>query len=345
MTDEVLATELPEPTPTPEPVAAPVAAQEAPAPTMEDTIRETYRELTGEPAQPLRGPDGKFARAESAEPAAEVPTEGLEAPAAEPKPWDAAPNTWRKETAQKWAALDPEIRQEIHRRESDFHKGIGEYRDAAAFGRSIFEDVSPHFDVMRQIGGTPREVLREVMGAWRALATGTPEQKQSTLLRLAEGYGISLGELADARDRAPSANPELAPVLQRMERIESSLTQAQRAQAEAAWQGQVEQAQKFLSDPSREYMADVVDDVIGFVKAGYTPEDAYNKAIWAHPGTRDKLLAKEAQERQKREAAEAAKARRAAAANVTRRGTPPAAPAKGSMDDTIRAEWRRLNGG
>ena len=91
-------------------------------------------------------------------------------------------------------------------------------------------------------------------------------------------------------------------------------------------------------------MNDVVDDVIALVQTGMDPKDAYDKAIWANPTTREKLLAKQNAERQKREAEQAIKARRAAATNVQRRGTPPSAPAKGSIEDTARAEYRRLMG-
>lgn len=353
MNDEPQAT-LPEPTPTPnstpEPApAAPVAAQEAAPASMEDTIRETYRELTGAPSAPLRGPDGKFLRANPAE----VPGdsgEGAPAPDSAPTPseaapWDAVPNTWKKEAAAKWSALDPDVRQEIHRREEDFHKGIGQYRDAAAFGKSIFEDVAPHFDAMRQIGGTPREVLRDVLGAWRALATGNPEQKRSTLLQLASGYGISLDELNDARANAPSPAPELQPVLQRVQQLEQHITESQRAREQAEFSERVASAEKFLSDPSREYIGEVFDDMLALVRTGIAPQDAYDKAVWANPATREKVLAKQEGERKKREAAEAAAARKAAAVNVQRRGTPPSAAKAGTMEDTIRQTYRQLQGG
>lgn len=364
MTDETLSQEtLPE-SPAPE-TSIP---DDQPTGGMEDTIRETYRQLTAPPEESVeraRGADGRFVsarpefsgsnagamaqqtpEAESAT-TAQPPTEGGNQEEVSPPsehPWTEPPNTWRKETAGLFKDLPDAVKQEVHRRESDFHRGISEYRDAAAFGRSIFEDVSPHFETMRQLGSTPREVVRDVLGAWQQLATGTPEQKQATFLRLADGYGIDLSELLDARDRAPSNSPELTPVLQRIEQLESTLTQAQRAQAESAWQGQVEQAQKFLTDPAREFMPQVVDDVIALVRAGYDPDEAYNKAIWAHPDTRAKLLSKQENERRQREAAETARARKAATVNVTRRGTPPAVEKPGSMEDTIRQTLRKING-
>lgn len=311
---------------------------------MEDTIRETYRELT-QPRE--RDEAGRFV-GKTATPADATSTEGeaaAAAPAAAAEPWHSAPNTWKKEVAANYAALPDVVKQEIHRREEDFHKGIGQYRDAAAFGHSLFEDLSPHFAVMRQIGATPREVVRDVMGAWRTLATGSPDQKRDTLLQLAAGFGISLGDRADTRDRGPSESPELAPVLQRLAQLEGTITESQRAREAAEHAERVAQAQKFLSDPKREHLEAVFEDVVALVRAGKAPEDAYEQAIWAHTETRAKLLAKQDDERKRADAERAAAARKAAVANVQKRGAPPAAAKPGTMEDTIRQEYRRLNSG
>lgn len=331
---------------TPEPVAPEVVA-EAPK-TMDDTIRETARKL-GLTERP-RGPDGKFAKA-APEPASEpqqaAPTdEPAESVAPEvkpePKPWDAPPNTWSKEEAAEWAAMPEKARQAAHRREADFHKGLTEYKEAAGFGKSVFEDVAPHLDVMRQLGATPKEVVRDTLAAWRELVTGSPEQKRATLLQLANSYGINLSESSAPANAASALPPEIAPVLQRLQRLENTITESQRAQEQAKQAALLSEAEKFLSDPKHEHLDAVFDDVLALVRAGTSPEDAYNKAIWAHPETRAKLLAKQDAERKQREAAEAAAARKAAASNVQRRGTPPVLPKTGSMEDTIRATWRSL---
>lgn len=329
----------------PAPSAEPQAAPER---SMDETIREEYARLTHPAPERARGPDGKFLRTETPEAPGDTGGEGLapESPsspiAPEPHPWDAAPNTWRKELGADFGKLPENVRQEIHRRETDFHKGISQYRDAAAFGHAMFEDVSPHFDAMRQIGGTPREVVRDVMNAWRSLATGSPEQKRATFLKLADGYGISVDELIEARNREPSSSPEIAPVLQRIERLESSITQSQQAADRARQEALQAQVEKFISDPSRIYIETVFEDLLALVKSGLTPEEAYDKAIWSHPETRAQLLAKQDEERRKREAAEAAAARKAAAVNVAKRGTPPVKAPTGQMEDTIRETYRRL---
>lgn len=334
-----------EPAPAPEPVAAEPAHE----PTMDETIRETWAKLRKPERE--RGENGRFLKT-SSEPVAAPDDTGGEAeapevvasPSPEPKPHDAAPNTWRKELQAEFGALPESVRQEIHRREADFHKGISQYRDAAAFGNSMFEDISPHFDLMRQLGGTPKEVVREVLGTWRTLVAGTPEQKRATLLQLANGYGINLAEASEMSSQASALPPEIAPVLQRVEHLERTITEAQRAREQAEQAKLLGEAEKFLADPKHEFMDAVFEDVLALVKSGLSPEDAYNKAIWSNPDTRETLITRRDEERRKREAAEAAAARKAAAVNVQRRGSPPAKVVQGSMDDTIRETFRRLQG-
>jgi hypothetical protein len=164
-------------------------------------------------------------------------------------------------------------------------------------------------------------------------------------LQLAQGYGISLNELADPRYRGEQPAPELAPVLQRLGQLEQTITESQRAREEAEHAERVSAAQKFLSDPKHEHMDTVFEDVVALVRAGRDPEQAYEQAIWAHPETRAKLMAKQDAERRQREAAEAAAARKAAAVNVQRRGSPPAAAKPGTMEDTIRETYRSLHNG
>jgi len=103
---------------------------------------------------------------------------------------------------------------------------------------------------------------------------------------------------------------------------------------------------QFGKDPKHEHFEAVRQEMGRLIQAGsaQTLQDAYDKAFWSLPETRAQLLEKETQERSKRQAEEAAAARKAALANVTRRGTPPTVQKPGSMDDTIRSEYRRLSG-
>jgi hypothetical protein len=318
---------------------------------IEDTIREKYRELTAEapeteetaevePEKParVRGPDGKFA-------AAAVET----APVVEPKPYDTYPSSWKKDHEANWKGLPEQVRAEVHRREQDFLNGIKEYKEPAAFGKALAADLMPHLDTFRKLNTTPQAVVKEVMGTWSTLVNGSPDQKRQALLQVAANYGIELaaGAAPSPQNGAhPPANGiDFSPVLQRVASLEQTL-QAQRAETERFEQERVDaEIAAFGNDPKHEHFASVKAEMGRLIQSGsaQTLQDAYDKAIWALPETRSKLLEKEAQALSKRQADEAAAARKAAAANVTRRGTPPAVQKPGSMEDTIRAEYRRLS--
>lgn len=342
-----------------EAVEAP-AATESPPKDMETTIRETYRKLTAEkepdeseaaPESPStekpRGKDGKFAKKE-AEPAA--PSVEAAAPTPTPVPEDPAaqyPGTWKKEIADKWTALPPEIRAEVHRREQDFHKGISEYKEAAAFGRAVGNEMLPFVNEFRQMGTTPSGVLKELMPIWKNIAFGTAEQKQQTLLQIARDAGIDIASLAAAPPQAAapaSVDPTLQQLLTRQTRLEGLLQQQTAEQARQAREAADAEIGRFRSDPANTHFAAVESQMAALISSGQADslKDAYDKAIWLNPDTRTKLLADQAEERRKRDAEQAAAARKAASVNVVKRGTPPAPTKPRTMEDTIRETYRRL---
>ena len=333
---------------------------------MEATIRDEYRKLTTEapaddtapqeetPAAPVvetakervRGPDGKFTKGDKPADSGVVAA----APVAETKPYDAYPSSWKKDHETTWKGIPEPVRAEIHRREQDFLSGLKEYKEPAAFGKALAADLLPHLDTFRRLNTTPQNVVREVMGTWSTLVNGTPDQKRQALLQVANTYGIQFpaGAAPSPQNGAqpPASGVDFSPVLQRVETLEQSL-QAQRAESARLEQERMDaEIGQFGKDPKHEHFEAVRQEMGRLIQAGSatTLEDAYNKAIWAQPETRAKLLEKETQERSKRLADEAAAARKAALANVTRRGTPPTVQKPGSMDDTIRSEYRRLSG-
>lgn len=337
--------------------------QEAPAaPSMEDTIRSTLRDLNArgetldEPGEAgdepgtserQRGPDGRFAKQAAPEPAAAaaLPVEP------QPRPHDAYPKSWKPEHTESWKTLPDAVRAEVYRREQEFHEGLKQYKEPAAFGRAVGQHMLPHVETMRRLGTTPEAVTREVMAAWSGLVNGSPEARAETLLRIATQYGIDTTQLATARYRDGSS--QAAPpatdtaVLQRLARLEhereAEASERTRLEAETAER----EITAFGSDPKHEHFAAVRAEMAGLLASGSVSslEDAYHKAIWANAEVRAKLLAAQESARVKREAEEAAAARKAATTNVARRGTPPQVAKPGTIEDTIRAEWRRLNSG
>lgn len=325
---------------------------------------------TGEPEQAApgrqRAPDGKFLPAKAkpngangavapaqvaATPGEEaVPVTGaeVETPAVVAKPHDAAPNTWRKELATEFGKLPENVREEIHRREADFHKGITQYKEAAGFGTQMAQELLPYQPLMQQYGKQPREVVKEATTVWKTLVTGSPQEKANTWLQIAQAYGIDLSALGtdppQGTAQPTQEDPRLVTALQRLEKLEGHLTSQERQRAEAEFSAHTDTVNKFGSDPKHEHFQSVREDMAVLIETGRAKDldDAYDKAIWINPDVRAKLLAKQEKERADKLAAAAANARKAAGANVTRRGTPPTPPKAGKIEDTLERRYNEL---
>lgn len=354
----------------PDAAPAPEASTPAEAPRdMETTIRETYRELTsaqsegddpGERPARVRGPDGKFVKAtpdaatppETAQAGTETPAEGeaaTETPAVPASPYDAYPQSWRKEMQAEWAKLPPAVREEVHRREQNFLDGIKQYREPAAFGQAIGAELLPHVELFRQLQTTPQEVVRDLMQTWSGLVRGSAHERANLLRQVAQQFGIDAASLsAPATGAASSATPasaDLTPLSQEVAAIKARLEAEAQERARIEAEQATHEIERFGSDPKREHFAAVRQTMSQLLLSGQatTLEDAYDKATWLVPDVRAKLLAAQDAERKRRDAEVAAAARKAAATNVQRRGTPPVAPKAGSMEDTIRATLRQMN--
>lgn len=350
-------------------VETPETDEAAEPKSMDDTIRDEYRRLTGkteanadeqiddEQPQPTqgraRGPDGKFVKqaGEEAQSSPEQPNVAQQAqqPVEQQSPPD-YPKTWRKELQGEWGKLPPAVKAEIQRREENFFEGIKQYQEPAAFGRAIGQEMLPHVDIMRQVGVTPQQLTRDIMGTWSTLVRGSPDQKREVLLQLGRQYGIDMAAPAapSSTGSAPAQamTPDLQPVLQRVQGIEQMVRQQAEQAARAASEQAMTEVQRFASNPERKHFAAVQETMAQLVASGQatTLEDAYDKAVWLVPEVRTQLLAEQEQKRLADEAAKAAAARKAASVNVARRGTTPVAANKGTMDDTIREKYRELMG-
>jgi hypothetical protein len=343
-------------------------------PSIDDTLKSLYREKMAvaepegteatpeegtEPA-PVQGrqhaPDGKFlpSKAEAAAPTEEkIEPEETPAPVVA-KPHDAPPNTWRKEVANEFGKLPENVREEIHRRENDFHKGIGQYKEAAEFGTVMAQELLPFQQTMTQHNVNARDVVKSLANSWNMLVTGSPQQKAQLVLQLVKDYGIDFASLGSQPQQAQSQptqeDPRLAAALQRLEKIEGSLTAADQERQRAEEAATISLIEKFGSDPAHKHLALVEQDIFDLLNAGLGKgldksqrlQMAYDKAIWANPESRKLLLAEQDKARADKAAADAAAARKAAGANVTRRGTPPVPQKTGKIEDTIKSRYREL---
>lgn len=278
--------------------------------------------------------------------------------AQQPTPYDKVAPGYKKDSAvaKAWANLPPDVRKEMHEREGAFHEGIKQYKQAAHFGSSIAEQLVPHAGLMKQHNRAPADVVKELGGVWATLVSGSPQEKAGLILQVLQDYSIDLASLTQAATQQPSQqtqdDPRLAAALQRLDKLEGSLTAAEEERQQREYASTVQNVTDFgnavdkAGKPLRPHFQAVRETMAQLIEAGAAQnlDDAYEQACWSRKDIREALIRDQEAERVKREKAQAAAARTAAATNVTQRGAPPVAQPTGKMDDTIRNTLRQIQG-
>lgn len=270
--------------------------------------------------------------------AAGTPAAGVTDPAAaalEP------PKTWRKEAAATWAALPPEAKAEILKREEDIFKGIEAYKADAGFGKSLKGVMAPYMPILQQYNIDPVAQVQQLMNAHHTLALGSPQQKVALFQQLARDYQIDLGQLAP-QGEAPYIDPAVKDLQTELQAVKSQLSSAEQARLTEVRQGLEKQIDAFAQDPANAHFNDVANDMAVLLEKGVckTLPEAYERAVWMNPAVRAKEVARQQAEASKKAAdeaaAKAAAARKSTAANVrTSAKSGSAAAPLGSMDDTL----------
>lgn len=304
-----------------------------------------------------QGGEGEQATAEQAEtPAASSPA--VESPPTvegeEAKPEEnstevqalGAPKTWTKEALEGWAAIPPRQQQEILKREDDMHRGLEQYKTAAETGQKYEAVVEPFREMLAAEQIDPVQLFNSFAANHYLLSRGTPEQKLDLAANMLQHYQIDLPALIDHLG-SQILNP-VDPRVQQLEKevrdLRAGLTQQTTTQAKVSEAAALAEIEKFAADPAHQYFNELTNDIAKLMEAGVamTLSEAYEKAVYANPVTRqkelDRLTAANKSQSDAEEQARKDKLAKSQAANVTahphqRNGTVPL----GSMDDTLNA--------
>lgn len=279
-------------------------------------------EATAEPEKPQERPrmaDGKFARKD------EAPAEVTDKPVVRTKP----PSTWKKEAAQKWDQVDPEIQAEIIRRELNIHEGIREYKSAAEEARMLREATKQYEPLLQQLGTSPVQVVAQLLPTANVLYTGTPEQKLYALAQTARDFGVDLAQLASLPAAQP-VDPYFAQLNAKLDQLSNSVYSQQQAQQQAQMmRAQQEEAQlhtELTSFAATHPHFETVRYQMGqLIDSGLASdlEEAYGMAVFAHPELRPQMAVQQ----------QAQAAQKAKSAAVSVRGSPTGATAPSNVAD------------
>jgi hypothetical protein len=313
--------------------------------TIEDDLRQAWKDIQDRERDEL----GRFKSKEEKEDLVqtEEPTVAEEVtPVVPEEPKKYRPNSWRKEATEHWDALPDVVRQEIEKREADFHNGIKTYKEWADWGKQ-FEPLSQDMYSLKQQFGSEAEGLKQFF----ELDRFSRNDPQGFIRWFADVQGIDLGGLvgqptqASAQQAPRESNVEYE---RRIRTLEATF-EKQRKEAEDREIAEANKAiEAFRANPENAHFDLLRDDMAKLLSSGIANsiESAYEKAIWAREDLRAEKIAKQqssAVEKSRKEAEERAKAaKKASAPNLQSRGVRQAVKQTGSLEDDLRDEARKL---
>lgn len=263
----------------------------------------------------------------------------------EPEPVSATkapPKSWVKEQHDRWNKIDPDTQAYIQQREEEMSQGVRQVYDQAQYGQSLRQVIDPFKQMIQSAGATEAQAIQYLLNANARLTTGPMEARIAAYRELGKNIGLLQGQ----EESAPT-DPVLQSLQQRLNSLETSMTQREQTALAAATEKTRQEIEAFAEDPTHADIWNVGQDMIPWLQAGHSLQEAYDKAVWANDSTRQKALLQlqTEQEKKLKENARlnALKAKKAADANVRSRESQrtPTEPL-GTMEDTMRDTYRQL---
>lgn len=241
-----------------------------------------------------------------------------------------APQSWRPAQKAKWATLDPDVRQEVMRRERDISRTLGETAQARQLANQFQQAVQPFMARIQSNGITPVQAVNELLKADHILSTSPPPQRAQYMAKLIKDYGVDIRALDDALAGTVQVDPVQSTVEklveQRLAPFQQYIQQQELAKQQAAAQ-QAQQTQmtieRMAQDPVFPYFQDVRQDMADVIdlsaKRGVflSLEQAYHKAVAMNPEINQALASQQATDA-KKAAAQTANARAQRALNASK---------------------------
>lgn len=302
--------------------------QNAVAKSKEDTV-----EPEDKPAR-KRAEDGKFAKEDKIEEElVDVPLEPLVKP----------PAALSAEAKEKFNELPDWAKKEWVKREEETHKGFTRHDEDRQFGKSLKDVISPYMPIISAEGGTPLTAIQDLLNTAYILRTAPPQQKSQLFAKLANQFGVDLGQLP----QPANINPDVQALQQQVQHLTGYINQAQNTQKQQE-QAQIDgQINAFASDPKNVHFEAVKAHMAALLKEGLAEDlqDAYDQAVYARPDIRSTLLQSLQQDTEAKQIAEKkakAEAARKASGSVT--GSPGVSvPVNGTVSDRSLRDDLRAN--
>ena len=296
----------------------------------EQTTQKAEPAQVEAPAQP-RDEQGKYT---SPEPAVD--------PATIEQPEIKAPSSWKAEAkqayikAERGEALTPQevkiLTAEANRRESDFLKGIEEFKGHAHRARAFEQAIAPYAQNIQQTGLDAPKAIERLLHADHTLRHSDPVTKAQYLHQIAREYGVDLNQA----QQQPALDPQTQFLMNQLQELRNN---------QQVWQNHLQQQEQTQANhqlaqfatADKEHFDAVRNDMADLLESGkaHTLQDAYDMAIWMRPDIRQTLIERQTTEA-RRQQEEQARNQRAKAASVSVRGSSPTSSGSQSTGGSLR---------
>jgi hypothetical protein len=292
-------------------------------------------EAVAEKTEPNRDDAGKFAAKESAPetPVAEKPIE---------VPVRKAPSSWKPDAQTAWLKADKgealttdEVKLlalEGERRESDFHRGVEEFKTHAQKARAYESVVEPYRKTIESLGVDAPTAIGKLLQADHTLRFGDPATKQMYFAQLAQSYGIDIGTLQNP----PQVDQQTQYLMNQINSLQEKQNQYYNSVQQQEQSRASDEITQFASDGHAHYDA-VRGDMADLLETGKAKslKDAYDMAVWMRPDIRQSLIEQQRAE-ERRIATEQTQHAKAKAASVSVKGSSPSSGGIQSKTGSIR---------
>lgn len=205
-----------------------------------------------------------------------------------------APASWSNKAKAKWVSLDPEVQQEIAKRELDMTRGMTRMDEERQFAKSMAQVITPYQALIQSEGSNAPQYVNQLLNTVYTLRTAPQHVKEQVWGQLAQQFGISAAQ--------PSSDPQLNPVYERVSQLEAQLQrqqqefqQRQQAEQQAQHAQALSMIDAFSRDPAHKYFESVKTMMGTLMSSGEAKDmqEAYDMAINARPDIRAQLQAEQ----------------------------------------------------
>jgi len=205
-----------------------------------------------------RDENGRFAKAP--EDVQDTPASGEE-----PEKTILPPRTWTGAAKSKFAQLDPDVQQEVLRREREIEAGKQQWDTKAEAFNKLDAVIAPVRDRLTMSGLTPDTYIAALVRADEMLRG--PQSLQAIQM-LAQQYGINLGAISGGPQAQPQQwqpDPQYQALQSQFQQLQARLDQDAQAKQEQDHQATLARIEAFASDPANIYFDNVRGEMAALI--------------------------------------------------------------------------------